>query len=54
VDGILKGKRYLIHDRDPLFTTEFLQTLADSGVASGKFWNRKATMSELWNAALAA
>ena len=34
VDGILKGKRYLIHDRDPLFTTEFLQTLADSGVAS--------------------
>jgi hypothetical protein len=27
VDGILKGKRYLIHDRDPLFTTEFLQTL---------------------------
>jgi hypothetical protein len=31
-----KGKRYLIHDRDPLFTTEFLQTLADCGVASGK------------------
>ena len=24
VDGILKGKRCLIHDRDPLFTTEFL------------------------------
>jgi hypothetical protein len=36
VDGILKGKRYLIHDRDPLFTTEFLQTLADCGVASVK------------------
>jgi hypothetical protein len=36
VDGILKGKRYLPHDRDPLFTTEFLQTLADSGVASVK------------------
>jgi hypothetical protein len=36
VDGILKGKRYLIHDRDALFTTEFLQTLADSGVASVK------------------
>ena len=36
VDGILTGKRYLIHDRDPLFTTEFLQTLADSGVASVK------------------
>jgi transposase InsO family protein len=36
MDGILKGKRYLIHDRDPLFTTEFLQTLADCGVASMK------------------
>ena len=36
VDGILKGKRYLIHDRDPLFTMEFLQTLADCGVASVK------------------
>jgi hypothetical protein len=35
-DGLLNGKRYLIHDRDPLFTTEFLQTLADSGVASMK------------------
>ncbi len=22
VDGILRGKRYLIHDRDPLFTDE--------------------------------
>src|SRR3954451_8184339 len=27
VDGILNGKRYLIHDRDPLFTTEFLSLL---------------------------
>jgi hypothetical protein len=23
-DGMLNGKRYLIHDRDSLFTTEFL------------------------------
>jgi hypothetical protein len=36
VDRILQGKRYLIHDRDPWFTTEFLQTLADCGVASVK------------------
>jgi putative transposase len=36
VDGILKGKRYLIHDRDPLFTTEFLRLLADAGVKSVK------------------
>jgi transposase InsO family protein len=35
-DGILKGKRYLIHDRDPLFTAEFLSMLAAGGVASVK------------------
>jgi putative transposase len=34
VDGILNGKRYLIHDRDPLFTTEFLNMLADVNVES--------------------
>jgi hypothetical protein len=26
-DGFLAGKRYLIHDRDPLYTVEFLETL---------------------------
>jgi putative transposase len=36
VDGLLAGKRYLIHDRDPLFTDEFLRTLKDTGVASVK------------------
>ena len=35
-DGILKGKHYLIHDRDPLFTSEFLSMLQESGVASVK------------------
>ena len=35
-DGFLVGKRYLIHDRDPLFTAEFLQTLETSGVKSVK------------------
>ena len=35
-DGILRGKRYLIHDRDPLFTDEFLAMLAGSGVKSVK------------------
>src|SRR3954453_3594814 len=34
VDGILLGKRYLIHDRDPLFTAEFLSLLAGVGVKS--------------------
>jgi putative transposase len=36
VDGLLTGKRYLIHDRDPLFTAEFLSILADSDVKSIK------------------
>ena len=36
VDGLLTSKRYLIHDRDPLFTAEFLNILADSGVKSVK------------------
>ena len=35
-DGILRGKRYLIHDRDPWFTDEFLAMLAGSGVKSVK------------------
>jgi putative transposase len=34
VDGILKGKRYLIHDRDPLYTVEFLAMLDGVGVKS--------------------
>jgi len=33
-EGFLAGKRYLIHDRDPLFTGEFLETLETSGVKS--------------------
>jgi len=31
-DGFLTGKRFLIHDRDPLFTKKFRQTLKASGV----------------------
>src|ERR1700747_2154901 len=33
-DGILEGKRYLIHDRDPLYTAEFLTILQGVGVKS--------------------
>ena len=35
-EGFLRGKRYLIHDRDPLFTAEFLEILQPSGVKSVK------------------
>ena len=36
VDGTLNGKRYLIHDRDPLFTAEFQSIVAGVGVTSVK------------------
>jgi transposase InsO family protein len=32
VDGFLVGKRYLLHDRDPLFSEAFRETLAATGV----------------------
>ena len=35
-EGFLTGKRYLIHDRDPLFTTEFVEILQSTGVPSVK------------------
>src|SRR5947208_11571231 len=35
-EGIVSGKGYLIHDRDPLFTTEFVKVLADFGVKTLK------------------
>jgi transposase InsO family protein len=36
VDGLLLGKRYLVHDRDPLFTAEFVNMVADVGIQSVK------------------
>ena len=36
VDGFLRGKRYLIHDHDPLYTAEFLGTLGAAGIKSVK------------------
>ena len=36
VDGFLKGKRYLIHDRNPLYTRDFLRMLAEQGIESVK------------------
>jgi transposase InsO family protein len=32
VDGFLRGKRYLIHDRDPLFTEAFRAILHSAGI----------------------
>jgi transposase InsO family protein len=36
VHGFFAGKRYLIHDRDPLYTNDFLAILAGSGIESVK------------------
>jgi len=36
VDGLPLGKRYLIHDRDPLFTAEFQNMLREVGIESVK------------------
>ncbi len=35
-DGFLNGSRYLIHDRDPLFTKSFREVLKSSGVTTIK------------------
>ena len=32
MDGFFAGKRYLIHDRDPLYTADFLSIMADAGI----------------------
>jgi transposase InsO family protein len=35
-DGVMKDRCYLIHDRDPLFTADFLDTLKQTGIQSVK------------------
>jgi transposase InsO family protein len=44
-EGFLVGKRYLIHDRDPLFTEDFLETLVTSGVQSVKLQPRSPNLN---------
>jgi len=45
VDGFFTGKRYLIHDRDPLYTNEFLDMLGDVGVQSVKLPRRSPNLT---------
>jgi putative transposase len=33
-DGFLRNARYLIHDRDPMFTEQFVRTLKAAGVTT--------------------
>src|SRR5215831_19410351 len=44
--GLLISKRYLIHDRDPLFTSEFLKTVGASGVVSVKLPARSPNLKD--------
>jgi len=43
--GLLRGARFLIHDRDPLFTKEFRRTLAGSGVCPVKLPSRSPNLN---------
>jgi putative transposase len=45
IDGFLLGKRYLIMDRDPLFTSAFRTMLADSGVQSVRLPSRSPNLN---------
>jgi len=44
-DGFLKDKRFLIHDRDPLFTKKFHQTLKATGVRCLKMPRRSPNLN---------
>ena len=44
-DGFLRDKRYLIHDRSPLFTTELARILAAAGVKEIKLPPRSPNLS---------
>src|ERR1051325_11881643 len=45
-DGMLRRKRYLIHDRDPLFTAEFQELIATTGVKSVKLPPRSPNLKD--------
>jgi transposase InsO family protein len=36
IDGFFRGKHFLIHDRDPLYTKDFLAIIAGFGIESVK------------------
>ncbi|MDC0267996.1 integrase core domain-containing protein [bacterium] len=45
MDGFLVGFKYLIHDRDPLFTRKFLKILKDAGVNSVRLPRRSPNLN---------
>ena len=47
VDGFLKGCKFLIHDRDPLFTAGFRNILRDEGIKSVRLPRRSPNLNAL-------
>ena len=47
VDGFFEGKRYLIHDRDPLYTQQFLSMLGEVGIEPVKLPPRTTELERL-------
>jgi putative transposase len=45
MDGFLVGFKYSIHDRDPLFTTSFLEILNEAGVNSVRLPRRSPNLN---------
>jgi hypothetical protein len=45
-DGFFRSKRYLIHDRDPFYTRQFLSIIAASGIEAVKLPPRSPNMSK--------
>jgi transposase InsO family protein len=52
-DGFLNGKRVLIHDRDPLYTEKFRETLRAAGVRALKLPKRSPNLNALAEAFVA-
>ncbi|OPY89394.1 MAG: Integrase core domain protein [Smithella sp. PtaU1.Bin162] len=45
IDGFLLGKRYLIHDRDPLYTAKFDEMMKGSGITPKRLQAYRPTMN---------
>jgi hypothetical protein len=50
VDGFFGEKRYLLHDRDPLYTGQFLSMLAETGIKSVKLPPRSPNLNRVCRA----
>ena len=47
VDRFFEGKRYLIHNRDPFYTQQFLNMLGEAGIESVKLRPRAPNLKRI-------